>query len=168
MKNRVAWGALLFVGTLCLSAGCTPAPKTSPPTPVTAAAKVRTDVAGLGRLVKLPRPALSAMWREQQIGDGNMGPSDLRVLAVIQFSEKDARQIEMTARKQGAARQEEIEVLPWFPASIRKSAQRSADGRLVWRLDKLSGSQFAHLSLSQGFVARVPNTSFFVLSLHSM
>jgi hypothetical protein len=160
--------ALVCANALLLGAGCVSASKTPPSAPVTVATKVRTDVAAMGRVVTLPRPALSAVWQEQQIGDGNMGPTDTRLLAVVQFSAKDAKQIEVTARKQSPRPKEELEVLPWFPASVRKVAHPNAGGRLVLLVEKLNVSQFAHLSLSNGFVARVPKTAFFVLSLYSM
>ncbi len=89
-----------------------------------------------------------------------MGPSDLRLLAVLQFSPKGAAKIEASARKHGAAQGgDEVEAKSWFPSSLKQNS--------VIRGSKWKPDDFARMSLQNGFVMRAGKTNFFVLSLYT-
>ncbi len=160
MKCRLAF----VCGSVVFGAGCRtpPVPPAAPPV-----AAVRTDVAGLAALVTLSRLPLATTWQQTRIGDGNFGPSDLRLVAVLQFSPNDAKFVETTARQSAQPRSEEIEVLPWFPATIRQGAKRGSNGALVLRGQSFKPDAFARMSLQNGKLVRVEKTDFFVLSLFS-
>ncbi len=161
-QARWLWvGALLFAAG-CPSASRTPPPPTAAPTPY----PVRTDLAGLQSLITVPRRPLAVVWQHTQIGDGVMGPTDSRLLAVMRYKPTDADAVERTARQSASAIQKgEVEILPCFPAPLRHKATRSANGNLVLRGDKLDPSAFARLSLRNGFVMRIPNSPYVVASL---
>lgn len=158
---QIRW---FLVAAGLLVVGCKPA-STPPPPPVTSPPVVSPDLKGLQRLITVPRRPVSVMWEYTQIGDGNMGPSDLQVLAVIQYTPTDADAIEKAVRKQGGMRKGEVTMRSWFPINLRKKSVSGNDGSRVLRGDKLDASTFAHLSLQNGFAMRVPDTPYFVVSL---
>ncbi|BCM89555.1 hypothetical protein IAD21_01402 [Abditibacteriota bacterium] len=154
------------MGALLLCTGCRPVSKTPPPPmAIPTPAPIHTDIAGLKRAIALPRPPIAVVWQQTQVGDGSMGPSDSQLLAVLQYAPAEADKIDQLARKRGKAQKGEVELRSWFPAPLRQKAVRLGDGRLVLRGDKLTPDDFAHLSLQNGFVLRVPNTPYIVVSL---
>lgn len=159
----------LFFGALFFGAGCRPTSTVAPaPAPKVTASPLHTDIAGLAKIIALPRQPVAVTWQQTQLGDGVMGPSDLRLLAVLQFAPADADQIEVSARKHGAAQgwqTGELEAPDWFPAPVRKAAVGGANGKSILRGQKWNPDDFGKMSLTHGFVMRVGKTNFFVLSL---
>ena len=108
------------------------------------------------------------MWQQTQVGDGAMGPSDLRLMAVLTFSPADADKIEASARKHGAAQgSEELLAQSWFPSAVYKAAVRGANGNMILRGTKWKADDFGKMSLTNGYVMRVDKTNFFILSLYT-
>ena len=152
---------LLAAPSLAL-ASCVPGGAGTPPTPrPTPRVTISRDINKLGRVIGLPRRPLSAVWQQKQIGDGNFGPSDYTIKAVMQFAPRDLQSLTASAMKRAKPKPGTISVEPWFPHALRQMAQ-SKNGL---RAQSLDPSDFAKMSFLQGELWRIEGTDYLLVSL---
>jgi hypothetical protein len=135
-----------------------------------AAIPVSTDVKKLSKLVTLSYRPLSVVWREKTMGasgSGAPGPTDYSLTAVLRFRPQDMSNIESAALKVQSAKNAEMPVQGWFPAWLQKHVVKKPNGDQVIRGRRLDASAFHKMSLSQGYLLRVGQTSIAVLALHT-
>lgn len=154
--------SLLLAAPMSLLTSCVPdGPAASSPAPSTTF-PVSRDINTLGKSIALPRRPLGAVWQMKQMGDGEMGPSDYSITAVMQFSPRDLQAITASAAKRAAPKPGFISVEPWYPHTLRKQAAKSK-GRL--KAQGLDASDFYKMSFIQGELWRVEGTNTLVVSL---
>ena len=157
--------SLLLAAPAALLSSCLPhgaaasnsAPGTTSP--------VSRDINKLGQSIALPRRPLNAVWQRKQIGDGEMGPSDYAITAVMQFSPRDLKWILDSASSRGSHRAVQVPLASWYPAPLQKKAARNNSGNLRLQVRNLSAFDFEKLSLRNGSLFHVVGTNYCVLSL---
>ena len=158
--------SLLLAAPLALLCSCVPnGPAASSPAPRPAPGStfpVSRDIDTLGKSIALPRRPLSAVWQMKQMGDGEMGPSDYTIKAVMQFSPRDLQALTARAAKRAAPRPGTISLEPWFPQALKKKAEKSKNGL---RAQSLDPSDFYKMSFIQGKLWRIEGTNYFFVSL---
>lgn len=157
---------VLIAGLATTSMACVPrasAPRSLVPTKAPGAA-VRSDIAGLARLIRLPIRPVAVSWQYTTIGNGEMGPSDARLLAVLQFSARDAAKVDALLRKQGTPTTGAVDLQSWFPPALASQAVPRG-GQLVLRGQRFGADDFARQSLQNGSAFRIGKSPFLVLSL---
>lgn len=159
--------SLLLAAPVSLLTSCVPdGPAASSPAPSTTF-PISRDINTLGKSIALPRRPLVAVWQMKQMGDGEMGPSDYSITAVMQFSPRDLKALTVSAAKRatsGKATTEKISVLPWFPEALRKKA---ATSKGFLKAQSLDPSDFYKMSFIQGSLHRIEGTNSLVLALHT-
>lgn len=151
--------ALLLASCVPRSAAPSPAPR--------AALPVSTDISKLGRAIALPRRPLQAVWQQEQIGDGSMGPSDTRLTAVMLFSAADLKRIAHAPSIEAAPPHSEAQVEPWFPAALQKKAAPNVGGKRTLRCARLVPDAFFKSSLIHGDLLQPEGTNYLILSLYT-
>lgn len=157
--------SLLLAAPMSLLTSCVPdGPAASSPAPSTTF-PVSRDINTLGKSIALPRRPLGAVWQMKQMGDGEMGPSDYSITAVMQFSPRDLKWIVDSASSRGSHRVVQVPLASWYPAPLQKKAVRNNSGKLRLSVQNLSAFDFEKLSLRNGNLFHVVGTNYCVLSL---
>lgn len=154
--------SILLAAPMLGLASCVPdGPAASSPAPSTTFA-VSRDINKLGQIITLPRRPLSAVWQMKQIGDGNFGPSDYTIQAVLQFSPRDLQALVASAARRAPSKPGAIAVESWFPNVLKQKAAKSKNRLRAQRLDP---SDFTDLSFNQGELWRIEGTNYLFVSL---
>jgi hypothetical protein len=75
--------------------------------------------------IELPYRPDTVLWQTTQYGDGVLGPSDWTIRGVMTFKSIDADKMVTAAKKQGAPREDFIEVEDWFPDRLKTQAVKN-------------------------------------------
>ncbi|EHP85968.1 hypothetical protein GeomeDRAFT_2219 [Geobacter metallireducens RCH3] len=110
---------------------------------------MRTDVAGLSKLIALPFPPKAAWWRiVEREGSGAMGPADWELMAVVQFSSQDVEAIISKSENQRSDPPENMAA--GSPAMSEILRDHGPVGERLYGADP-----FVKSPLLEGFFARV-------------
>lgn len=141
---------------------------------------VSRDVNRLSQHIRLPFRPISAVWQIEAQGTTGQGaansgrtvpgPTDWNLTAVLTFRPQDLQKIVARASRRPAPSSRGI-VKPrnWLPAGVRKYVVKDPQTgayRLQGRV--LDAGDFMKLSLANGFMVRVANTSHIYLYLYTM
>lgn len=135
-----------------------------PPSPTMSQAaapaeKTGTDLASLEQMVNLPRRPASTQWRKALRGRGRgLGPTDWKLLAVLEYPEAEAQALLGTLKPTGLAAPQ-LDDGGWLPEATRQALKGARP---------YDASAFYRPPLQNGVVLHVPGTSTFVLSLYTM
>jgi hypothetical protein len=121
-------------------------------------AKTGTDLATLEKTVNLPRHPQAVQWRKSLLGSVGLGPTDWQFLAVLDYSEADARALQAELKPSGNA-PEVPKDGGWLPAPTREALK----GAKVY-----DASAFYKGSLRSGALYQLPGSNTFVLALFTM
>ena len=123
------------------------------------AEKTGTDLASLEQMVNLPRRPASVQWRKALQGRGRgLGPTDWKLLAVLEYPEAEAQALLGTLKPTGLAAPG-LNDGGWLPEATRQSLKAAK---------AYDASAFFKPPLQNGVVLHVPGTNTFVLSLFTM
>ena len=131
---------------------------------------VSADIERLSQQIALPARPVSALWRQEVLGQQNSavpGPTDQRLVAVLEYDEEGARAlIEKVRGESKEANVGNVDVEPWFPEALKKLARKDDDGM---RLEGAAydADSFLRAPYSSGKLVRVGETNYFVLRLLS-
>lgn len=115
-----------------------------------AAAAAKTDLRMLGRLVRLPRPAVAAIFETRDIGVGGMiGPTDWELFAVIDFAPGDFDAV-LGAAPVEAGSVGEVALPEWAALALGTQAERRMSGWAI-RGQVRRAAAFAKSPLGIGF-----------------
>lgn len=128
------------------------------------------DIERLSQQITLPVRPASVLWRHEVLGKQNSavpGPTDHRLVAVLQYDEKDARAlIEKVGGEPKETNVGNVDVEPWFPEEVRKLAREDDDGAVLEGAT-YGADSFLRAPYSSGKLVRVGETNYFVLKVLS-
>jgi len=117
------------------------------------------DVAALGSQVLLPFIPEEVVWREENVKNSN----DKKLIAVMKFTEEDAKNLVAQAEKHRPAEAVEIDTEQWFPAELVAQSQLSGNESL--KGNAYAPTDFLQLPYKNGRLIKVENSNYFVLEL---
>jgi hypothetical protein len=117
------------------------------------------DVAALGSQVLLPIVPEEVVWREENVKDSN----DKKLIAVMKFTEEDAKNLVAQVEKHRPAEAVEIETEQWFPAELIAQSQLSGNESL--KGNAYAPTDFLQLPYKNGRLVKIENSNYFVLEL---
>ncbi len=118
---------------------------------------VRTDLDALASLVTLPRRPLAVQYRKTLLSPAGIGPSDWRLMAVLEYSAADAAKL-LAASRPLVGPSPALGDTRWLPKPVRLGLRSARP---------LDAGAFARLSLRNGALFHIKDTSSFVLILFS-
>ena len=128
------------------------------------------DIERLSQQIALPVRPAAVLWRQEVLGKQNSavpGPTDHRLVAVLKYDEKGAQAlVEKVRGESKETNVGNVDVEPWFPEEVKKSARKNDDGA---RLEGAAyeADSFLRAPYSSGKLVRVGETNYFVLKLLS-
>jgi hypothetical protein len=128
------------------------------------------DVERLSQQIALPVRPAAVLWRQEVLGKQNSavpGPTDHRLVAVLEYDEKDARALVEKVR--GESKETSVgnvDVEPWFPEAVKKLARKDDDATVVEGA-AYDADSFLRAPYTSGKLVRVGETNYFVLKLLS-
>jgi len=123
--------------------------------PQTPPARSGSDLATLEKMVVLPRPPRSVLWRQAIQGSVGLGPTDWKVVAVLEYSSEEAQALLAgLERAQGPAASLAEET--WLAEPMRAALEKA---------DAYEASAFLRPPLTHGTVYFLPQSNTFVLAL---
>jgi hypothetical protein len=123
-------------------------------------AKTGTDLDTLEKTVTLPRRPRAAQWRKSLLGGVGLGPTDWQLLAVLEYSEEDARALLAELKPlRGGASGAEVEDGGWLPGATRTALNQAK---------AYDASAFFRSPLRAGSLYHLPGSNTFVLSLFTL
>jgi len=174
--------AYLVIFLSCTSASNTPTAPSGASTPnnaernggmpQTVPNEVSTDVEALSRLITLPAPPVSAVWRRQVRGTPNSrvpGPTDWYLEALLTFDQDDAEKIAKEAKKLEKLRDiDSIEGVDWLPAETRQNLEAVPNTpKYKVKGEAYPADAFAKTPLLNGYLVRLGESPQFFLKLYT-
>lgn len=147
--------SLLLLISLALS-NCAPSgqPKSAPE-----AATPQSDLAALGRLIRLEEQPISAQWLTESLAPAralSLGPSDWQLIALLTYDEAALSQLKERLAPQKTPSRLHVRpdfVREWFPQALRAHFQPDgATGNLIWQGARYQPTPFLKPPLGAGFV----------------
>lgn len=128
----------------------------------------KDSAAELGKLINLPFIPEDVDWREESAAQNsnNQAANNRRIIAVLRFSEEDAKKIVEQAEKYNPPAEATVEIQDWFPAELLVQNQISGGENL--KGTAYPANDFALPPFNNGRLTRINETDFFVLELYSM
>src|SRR6476620_11808285 len=156
-KAAVCLAVTLAVSTF---AGCSETSNTNTEPVPTAAApenanKANTNVEELGVLINVPYESDEASWKEDK--------AHKKVIAVLRFSETEAKRLVDDASKIAAPQNAEISAESWFPPELIAQSGISGEDTLTGKA--YPANAFFQDPYNSGRITRIENTDYFVLEL---
>lgn len=128
------------------------------------------DIERLSQQIALPVRPAAVLWRQEVLGKQNSavpGPTDHRLVAVLEYDEQDARAlIEKVRGESKETNVGNVDVEPWFPEAVKKFARKDDDGTILEGAT-YEADAFLRAPYSSGKLVRVGETNFFVLKVLS-
>jgi len=117
------------------------------------AGNARTNAEELRVFINIPQQTEDIVWREF--------PSDKKLVAVMRLSKEDADEVAGVAGRTGDAKKVTVQVENWFPDELVAQADMSGDGTV--RADSYPATGFLLEPYTEGTIARIDNTDYFII-----
>ena len=117
------------------------------------AGNARTNAEELRVFINIPQQTEDIVWREF--------PADKKLVAVMRLSKEDANEVADLAGRAGGANKVSVQVESWFPYELVAQADLSGDGTV--RADSYPATGFLLEPYTEGTIARIDNSDYFIL-----